>query len=102
MRPGGEIAWSDMTSVEVLDRPHRGSSSFLRVRGQHGQEIQVANADMLPRQFGLALQKIVAERAPQVRDINELAAQFELARTTSTSILGASYSARDGRGNPLR
>lgn len=102
LRPGGEIAWADMISVEVVNRPYRGNSFFLRVRGRAGAEILVANADRLPAQFGVALQKVVAERAPQVPDVKELAGQFEWARQTSWSVITSSYSARDGRGNPLR
>jgi hypothetical protein len=102
LRPGGEIAWADMTSLEVVNRPYRGNSFFLRVRGRSGAEILVANADRLPPRFGVALQKVVAERAAQVPDIKELAGQFEWARQTSWSVITSSYSARDGRGNPLR
>jgi hypothetical protein len=102
LRPGGEIAWVDMTSVDVVNRPYRGNSFFLRVRGRAGAEILVATADRLPPRFGVALQKVVAERAPQVPDVNELAGQFTWARQNSSSLIANSYSARDGRGNPLR
>jgi hypothetical protein len=65
-------------------------------------EILVANADRLPRQFGVALRNVVAERAPQVPDVKELAGQFDWARQTSWSVITSSYSVRDERGHPLR
>lgn len=102
MHPGGAIAWADMESVAVIDRPYRGSSYYLRIRGRRVADIMVTNADRLPPQFVAALQKTVAERAPQVHNPGYLGEEFDYARRNSSSMLANSYSARDGRGNPLR
>jgi hypothetical protein len=72
------------------------------VRGGDGAESMVAVADMLPRQFVVALQRVVAERAPQVTDVGSLVSEFESARQHSYSVISDTYSAHDGRGNALR
>jgi hypothetical protein len=99
--PGGQIAWPDITSVEVFDQAYRGPAYFLRVRGRDGAEVLVANPGMLPQEFAVALQKTIAERAPQVADTNDLLGQLEPARR-NTGLLHSTFSARDGRGNALR
>ena len=100
--PRGEIAWPDVTAVDVVNRPYRDAHYYLRIRGQRGAELLIASADRLPPQFVAQLQAVVTKLAPQVTDVQELDGQFRYAREHSTSLIANSYSVRDGRGVLLR
>ena len=99
---GGQVAWVEMTSVDIFDQPDRGHNFVLRVSGRDGLGFMVSNADKLPPAFVAALQKTVAERAPQVTDVKDLVGHFNYARQNSDSLISDSYSAHDGRGNALQ
>jgi hypothetical protein len=98
----GKVAWADMTAVEFIDRPSRGGSNyFLRISGRDGTELLVAAAETLPPPFAVALQKVVAARAPQLTGVGDLAGQLAFVRQNTHDVLARTYSAQDGRGNAL-
>jgi hypothetical protein len=101
MRPSGEIAWSEITSVYVSQDGIRGPSYKLHISGKPGTEIIVTVVDRLPAQFGTLLQKLVAERAPQAKGSGEIGEQLDDARR-HPAFLAAGYSVRNGRGELLR
>jgi hypothetical protein len=101
MRPGGEIGWSEITSVYVSEGGIRGPSFKLHIHGKPGTEIIVAGVDRMPAQFGMLLQKLVAERAPQAKGGQEIAEQLSYARR-HPAFLADGYSVRNGRGELLR
>jgi hypothetical protein len=101
MRPSAEIGWSEITSVYVSQDGIRSSSYKLHIRGKPGTEIIVASMDRMPAQFGVLLQKFVAERAPQAEGSREIGEQLDNARR-HPAFLAAGYSVRNGRGELLR
>lgn len=102
VRPGGEIAWSDIASLYVSSEGIRGPSFKLRIRGRDGTEIVVANADLLPAQFGPPLQQLVTERAPQAKGGGEIAEELDDVRTHPAAFFASGYSVHNGRGESLR
>ena len=101
--PSGEIAWPDVTAVDVVNRIGRGGPHYvLRIRGLRGVELLIASADRMTPPFVARLQAILARLAPQVTGVQELDGQFQYAREHSISLIGNSYSVRDGRGVLLR
>lgn len=101
MRPGGEIGWSEITSVYVSQDGIRGPSYKLHIRGKPATEIIVANMDRMPAQLGILLQKLVSERAPQAAGSREIGGELANARR-HPGFLAQGYSVRDGRGEFLR
>ena len=99
--PSGEIAWSNVTAVEIVTHGNRSPLYGLNIRGQRGVELIIHDAGQLPPQFIALLQTVVAGFAPHVTDIKELDQQFQYAREHSTSLIYF-YSVRDGRGVLLR
>jgi hypothetical protein len=100
--PSGEIAWPDVTAVDIVTHWQRGAYYRLRIRGQHGAELLIHGAGRMPPQFVGQLQAVVARLAPQVTGIKNLDRQFQDARENSTWGTLYSYSVRDGRGVLLR
>lgn len=96
---GAEIAWPDVTSVDFIDVGTRGPAPFLRVRGRGGTMIRVANPDGLPQELYVALQKTLAERAPQV-DLKVLNGWLKAPRR-KPEISANIYWARDAHGKAL-
>jgi hypothetical protein len=101
LRPSGEIGWSEITSVYVSEAAYRGSSFKLHIRGKPGTEIIVVSMDRMPAQFGILLQKLVAERAPQAEGSRGIGEQLDNARRHPV-FLAVGYSVRNGRGELLR
>ena len=103
MHPSAEIGWSDITSVKVIEHSYRGGGRGWKVHihGKPGTEIVVATIDRLPAQFGMLLQQLVSERAPQAKGGGEIAEDFNDARR-HPAFLAAGYSVRNGRGERLR
>jgi hypothetical protein len=101
-RPGGKIAWSEIESVYVMAGGYRGPAFHLRIVGKDGREISVTNVDRLPRQLGLVLQRLIAERAPQAKGAQDIAAQLDDARRSMGINIAAGYWVRDGRGELMR
>ena len=100
--PSGEIAWPDLTAVDIVDYGYRGPHHVLSIRGQRGVELRLASAAHMPPQFIAQLQAVVARFAPQVTGIKDLDRQFQYAREHSDAVIYNSYSVRDGRGVLLR
>jgi hypothetical protein len=101
LRPGGDIAWPDLTSVEVVSHVYRGISYQLRVRGKGGQEIVVASADRIPKPFFSVLRKVIAERAPQVGHVDDFADAFPSEPGIFDGLFANRYWATDSRGKEL-
>ena len=99
---GGSVAWTDMRSLDVSQYANLKSSYGLYVNARETRGLMIGSADMLPRQFGEALQKVVAARAPQVTGGDDLVSRIEWARRNSHDLVSVTYSGHDGRGHPLR
>jgi hypothetical protein len=100
----GAIGWSEMAAVKIVTRTGKGGSKYylLHVDGPGGALIEVTDVGRLPRQFVVELQKIVAARAPQAKDMGRLVDDFEVAVRNGDELLGPSYSAHGGRGQLLQ
>jgi hypothetical protein len=101
-RPGGKIAWSEIESVSVIVGGTKGPAFHLRIVAKDGREITVTNVDRLPRQLGPVLQRLIAERAPQTKHAEDIAAQLDDARRSMGINIAAGYWVRNGRGELLR
>lgn len=102
MQPSAEISWSEITSVYVSHGGYRGGPSFkLHIVGKPGTEIIVASMDRMPAQFGMLLQNLVAERAPQAEGSRYIGEELADARS-HPAFLAQGYSVRNGRGELLR
>jgi hypothetical protein len=102
MRPGGEIAWGDIVSVRMGSMGYRMPSYKLHFLAKDGTEIVVANMDSFPAAFGPLLQRILAERAPQAKGIQDVAENFAYARAHSHTLLAGGYWVRNARGELLQ
>jgi hypothetical protein len=103
MHPSAEIGWSEITSMSVIEHSYRGGGRGwrLHIHGKPGREIVLHTIDRLPAQFGMGLQKLVSERAPQAKGGRTIAEDFNDARR-HPAFLAAGYSVRNGRGALLR
>jgi hypothetical protein len=103
LRPGGEVAWRDVASIDLSTNSYRGGPSYkLHIRGRDGTEITLLNVDRLPAQFARVFTALLSERAPQARRSQYLIDEFDAARNDSHGFLSGGYTVHGGTGTVLR